>query len=182
MITKPIRFALWIVGGLLLINFLGGSVIWSMLGLADDLSIDGEAPIVRTGALGIGEGWPAYGGDQGGNRYSAAGQITSENVQDLAIAWTHRTGALEGREDVIRRTAFETTPILVEDSLIFCTQFNEVIALDPGTGEEKWRYDPEIAIDSRPANQFTCRGRIPLERQRGGARCPLRIPDIHRHL
>ncbi len=158
MFKKPIRLALISFGALILISFLGGSVIWSILGLADDLGIDGEASVVRSGAVGIGEGWPAYGGDQGGNRYSAADQITSENVQDLEIAWTHQTGALEGREDVIQRTAFETTPILVEESLIFCTQFNEVIALDPGSGEERWRHDPEISLDLRPANQFTCRG------------------------
>lgn len=154
----PIRIALLLLGAFLLISLLGGSVIWSMLGLTDDLSIDGRAEIVSSGDVGIGEGWPTYGGDQGGNRYSAAGQITTENVQNLTIAWTHRSGALEGREDQIRRTALETTPILVEDSLIFCTQFNQVIAVDPGTGEEKWRHDPEISNDQRPANQFTCRG------------------------
>ena len=39
MFKKPVRLALWSVAALLLISFLGGSVIWSMLGLADDLSI-----------------------------------------------------------------------------------------------------------------------------------------------
>jgi hypothetical protein len=33
-----------------------------------------------------------------------------------------------------------------------------VAALDPGTGRELWRYDPEIKTDYRPANMFTCRG------------------------
>ena len=35
------------------------------------------------------------------------------------------------------RTKFEATPLLVENSLVFCTPFNEVIALDPGTGAQK---------------------------------------------
>lgn len=154
----PIRIGLLLLGAFLMISLLGGSVIWSILGLGDDLSIDGRAETVRSGATDIGEGWPAYGGDRGGNRYSSARQITTENVANLAIAWTHRSGALDGRDDVTGRTALETTPILVEGSLIFCTQFNQVIALDPGTGEEKWRHDPEISSDQRPANQFTCRG------------------------
>jgi quinoprotein glucose dehydrogenase len=47
---------------------------------------------------------------------------------------------------------------LVEDSLIFCSPFNEVIALDPGTGAQKWRYDPKIATNQRPANRYNCRG------------------------
>ncbi|MBX3494548.1 MAG: pyrroloquinoline quinone-dependent dehydrogenase, partial [Parvibaculum sp.] len=48
--------------------------------------------------------------------------------------------------------------VLVAGSLIFCSPFNEVIALDPGTGAEKWRYDPEVKGGYRPANQFVCRG------------------------
>ena len=58
----------------------------------------------------------------------------------------------------MQRASTEGTPILVEDSLIFCTPFNEVIALDPGTGREKWRFDPSIILEQRPANQFVCRG------------------------
>ena len=42
----------------------------------------------------------------------------------------------EGRDDVRHRVSFQTTPIQVEDALIFCSPFNEVIAIDPGTGEE----------------------------------------------
>ena len=58
----------------------------------------------------------------------------------------------------MRRTKFQSTPLFVEDSLIFCSPFNEVIALDPGTGAQKWRYDPKIAINQRPANRYVCRG------------------------
>jgi quinoprotein glucose dehydrogenase len=47
---------------------------------------------------------------------------------------------------------------LVEDSLIFCSPFNEVIALDPGSGVQKWRYDPKISTGQRPANRYNCRG------------------------
>lgn len=152
------RIVLLALGLLIAVSFLGGSMIWSIIGLADDLSIDGRAETVGSVPDGVGEGWPAYGGDSGGNRYSAAAHITRDNVQDLAIAWSYRTGALEGRDAVRRNATFEATPILVEESLIFCTGFNEVIALDPGNGAEKWRYDAEVPTDGRPSNQFTCRG------------------------
>lgn len=46
----------------------------------------------------------------------------------------------------------------VLDSLIFCTPFNEVVALDPGNGTVRWRFDPLIDLNQRPANQFICRG------------------------
>lgn len=39
-------------------------------------------------------GWPTYGSDAGGRRYSPARQITPENVADLEVAWTFRTGDL----------------------------------------------------------------------------------------
>ena len=58
----------------------------------------------------------------------------------------------------MKRTKFQATPLLVEDSLIFCSPFNEVIALDPGSGAQKWRYDPKISTDQRPANRYNCRG------------------------
>ena len=58
----------------------------------------------------------------------------------------------------MKRTKLQATPLFVEDSLIFCSPFNEVIALDPGTGVQKWRYDPKISTAQRPANRYTCRG------------------------
>jgi quinoprotein glucose dehydrogenase len=48
------------------VSFLGGSGVWSVLGLAPDLTIEGEAPIVRPVPNGAGEAWASYGGDKGG--------------------------------------------------------------------------------------------------------------------
>jgi quinoprotein glucose dehydrogenase len=58
----------------------------------------------------------------------------------------------------MKRTKFQATPLLVEDSLIFCSPFNEVIALDPGSGAQKWRYDPKINTSQPMANRYNCRG------------------------
>lgn len=103
--------------------------------------------------------WEHWGGDPGGSRFSPLNQITPDNVGNLVRAWAFRTGDLDTRApDIMRRTKFQATPLLVEDSLIFCTPFNEVIALDPGSGAQKWRYDPKISIAQRPANRYNCRG------------------------
>lgn len=154
----PKRLVALTLLGIAGISFLGGSAFWAMLGLTEDLNIEGRAERVRTADSRIGTGWPAYGGDKQGTRFSGAAQITPANVSALQVAWTFKTGAFGGREQARGRAAFEATPILIGDKLVFCTQFNDVIALNPGTGAELWRYDPEVPLGDRPANQFTCRG------------------------
>ena len=157
-LTIP-RFIFLALGLFLAVSFLGGSAFWVMIGMNESLEIDGNAKIVRVAPDTLGGDWKAYGGDGLGNRYSKASEITPANVGNLKVAWMHRTGALEGRSDeALSDAAFETTPIFVEESLIFCTQFNQVIAVDPATGAEKWRFDPKVPTDSNPANQYTCRG------------------------
>jgi quinoprotein glucose dehydrogenase len=103
-------------------------------------------------------GWAHYGGDAGGMRYSAARQITPENVGRLIRAWTYRTGEMRARpRAIMRETKWQTTPVLHGRSLFLCTPFNVVIAIDPGTGREQWRHDPQIATEG-VANRFNCRG------------------------
>ena len=104
-------------------------------------------------------GWPAYGGDAGGRRYSPLEEITPANVARLEVAWTYRTGDVsDGRGNVASTSAFQATPILADGTLYFCTPFNRVIALDPETGAERWRYDPALDLSGRYANQLVCRG------------------------
>lgn len=103
--------------------------------------------------------WEHWGGDRGGSRFSPLTQITPDNVGNLVRAWEFRTGDLDHRTpEVMKWTKFQATPLLVEDSLIFCSPFNEVIALDPGSGAQKWRYDPKISTSQPVANRYTCRG------------------------
>ncbi|HEY4956889.1 MAG TPA: pyrroloquinoline quinone-dependent dehydrogenase [Caldimonas sp.] len=111
------------------------------------------------GAVAADIGWSHYGNDAGGRRFSDAALIRADNVAGLRAQWTYRTGDLASRPAALmRRIKFETTPILAGDKLVFCSTFNEVIALDPASGVEAWRYDPHVAIDTRPANRFNCRG------------------------
>ena len=104
-------------------------------------------------------GWQYWGGDQAGTRFSTLDQITPANAGSLVRAWVFHTGDLASRpKAAMKRTKFEATPLLVEDSLVLCSPFNEVIALDPGTGIEKWRFDPKISNSQNPGNRYNCRG------------------------
>src|SRR5262249_35980851 len=55
-------------------------------------------------------------------------------------------------------TQFEDTPIMVWDTLFVVTPFNKVIALDPQTGRERWKYDPRIDLSVPYGDGLTCRG------------------------
>lgn len=88
--------------------------------------------------------WPYFSGTQTGTRYSALDQINRENVDDLEVAWTWRTGDAERYgAALIDRQSLENTPILIEGSLIVCTALGRLAALDPSTGAERWTFDPE---------------------------------------
>src|SRR5918999_298025 len=62
-------------------------------------------------------GWPNYGADAGGTRYSSSRQIDRTNVARLRLAWSHRTGGMNQEIALKRKAAFESTPILVENRL-----------------------------------------------------------------
>jgi quinoprotein glucose dehydrogenase len=105
-------------------------------------------------------GWSQYGGDQGGQRHSAATQITPANVTGLKQAWSYSTGAVTRHAGSLSKSAFENTPILDEGKLFVCSSFQEVSAIDPGTGREIWRFDPHLSDDRKLdyPNSFNCRG------------------------
>ncbi len=103
------------------------------------------------------DGWPAYGRDPGGSRYSPLKQIDRANVDQLKTAWTYRTGAEEVKAAASRNAAFESTPILVDGTLYLTTPYSRVIALDPATGVERWTYDPRVSLERR-YSELTSRG------------------------
>jgi len=91
--------------------------------------------------------WSANGRDAQGTRYSPASQITRKNVSGLEVAWTYRTGETDPRFKTGKPTAFEATPLLVDGTMYLGTPLGRVIALDPGTGRERWVFDPKIKRD-----------------------------------
>ena len=86
-------------------------------------------------------GWPAYGANPGGTRYSTLTRITPANVSKLAIAWTYHTGDLGKGVKDWGRMAFEATPILHDRTLYFTTSNTNVVAVDAATGKQRWRFD-----------------------------------------
>ena len=103
-------------------------------------------------------GWPAYGGDPGGSRFSSATQINKSNVTQLKVAWTFHTGALpHDPNDLDKKAAFEATPILVDGKLFFTTPYDHVFAINPQTGEKIWEFDPKLELPYG-ASEVTSRG------------------------
>jgi len=85
--------------------------------------------------------WMHWGNTTHGDRFAALDQITPENVTQLEVAWTFRTGELpestgSGAED-------QNTPLQVGDTLYYCNAYGKVFALDVDAGEPRWMFDPE---------------------------------------
>ncbi|MCW7537944.1 glucose/quinate/shikimate family membrane-bound PQQ-dependent dehydrogenase [Aquabacterium sp. A7-Y] len=142
-------------------------VLFALVALAswmvDPHRIEGtlaQATTPRPGddGLGVPAGeWHAYGRTGHGQRYSLLDQITPDNVGRLDVAWTYRTGDMRGRPGDPHETTFEVTPLKIGNKLVLCTPHQSVIALDATTGQQLWRYDPQI--QGRLALQhLTCRG------------------------
>ncbi|HTY17354.1 MAG TPA: pyrroloquinoline quinone-dependent dehydrogenase [Myxococcota bacterium] len=100
--------------------------------------------------------WPVYGGDDGGSRWSPLDQIRRENVQQLTVAWKVRTGDFDAVPPPPAHSTFEATPILVDGLLVLPTPLGRVLALDPETGAERWRFDATVAAGHYP--EYTSRG------------------------
>ncbi|MBV9912120.1 MAG: pyrroloquinoline quinone-dependent dehydrogenase [Sinobacteraceae bacterium] len=101
--------------------------------------------------------WAYYGGDAFGQHYSSLEQVRRDNVNTLTEAWTYRTGELGAGLAAQGRLVFDVTPVLAFGLLYLETAANIVIALDPVTGKERWRYDPRIDR-SRDYPQLAARG------------------------
>jgi len=98
---------------------------------------DGKTPL---------ENWYSYGGSQASQRFSAATQITPENVNKLKVAWQVHAGDLP----TASRWGTENTPIKIGDFLYVCTASNNIVAMDPASGKEKWRFDPQADKEAIP--------------------------------
>jgi len=112
--------------------------------------------------------WPAYGNDAGGSRYSSLALIDRTNVDRLQLAWSFSTGDASHEPTEEQPGAcgdchtgdskFESTPILAGGRMFVSTPLNRIIALDPATGEELWRFDPEVRLDIDRSEGFVSRG------------------------
>jgi len=86
----------------------------------------------------IGKDWLVYKADSHSSSYSELDQINKQNVDQLEVAWTYRTGDLkkEGYSTI------ETNPVIVDGVLYGGSPFLQVFALDAETGRELWTFQP----------------------------------------
>src|SRR5436190_16278146 len=52
------------------------------------------------------DGWPTYGRDAGGARYSPLNEINKSNVSGLHVVWTYRTGDISNGSQYPRKSTF----------------------------------------------------------------------------
>lgn len=129
------------------------AILGLVLGAALSGCVSGMAPAVKSGE------WPAYARDPGGMRHSPLTQVNRDNVAQLELAWTYRTGELTTYDGttLASKAAFEATPLMVDGVLYLSTPTNRVIALDAATGRARWVYDPKLDLTLNYA-EVTSRG------------------------
>lgn len=119
--------------------------------LCSILLIAGQAApmLVAQGKPGAAD-WPMYNRDLAGTRYSPLTQINRSNVAKLTQAWRYRLQP-EGRALTSSSPAEifqEITPIVV-NGIMYTPAGNRVVALDPETGKEIWRYELQTSQASQ---------------------------------
>src|ERR1700691_864777 len=87
--------------------------------------------------------WPGYTGDPGGQRYSTLTQINTKNVSKLKLTWQYGvdpTGIDVSSGEARAATATEAVPVMAGGLLYTPTRNRTIVALDPETGKEVWKY------------------------------------------
>lgn len=123
--------------------------------------------------------WTTYGGDPGGQRYSALAQVNRQNVASLKVIWSAHTGDLShprgdqgdatGCGRCHKGTArFEATPLVIGGRLLISTALNRAVAIDPVNGRQLWRFDPKLALNIDRNEGYTSRGVSYWKDSRGG--------------
>ena len=109
--------------------------------------------------------WRSYGGDNGGTKYSPLDQIDASNFDDLRIAWRWDTAdaaldleALRERRRGVSIRGLQATPLMVDGVLYLSTAMYQVAAIDAGTGETLWVYDPQVYQGGDPTHGYGSRG------------------------
>src|SRR6187455_854040 len=112
--------------------------------------------------------WPTYNRDLAGTRYSPLTQINTKNVATLTQAWSYRLRPEPGvAVPAIDKPASsfemfqEVTPIVV-NGVMYLPSGNRVVALEPETGKEIWRYElPEGLASFRGVAYWPGDGKVP---------------------
>ena len=82
--------------------------------------------------------WPMFNRDLAATRYSPLTQINTKNVGKLTRAWSYKLSRHPNSGSITGGSEF--TPIVVA-GVMYLTNINAVLALEPETGKELWRYE-----------------------------------------
>jgi glucose dehydrogenase len=87
--------------------------------------------------------WPGYSHDPSGQRYSPLTQINAKNVSKLKPAWQYGIdpGAIDMNPATRLLTGTEAIPIMAGGVLYTPTVHHTIVALEPETGKEIWKYE-----------------------------------------
>ena len=119
---------------------------------ADGIGPARAVEVSADGRRGADTGWPMYGHDAGGQRYSPLVQITPGNVATLRRVWTltsappalpatpesNASGAAAAAANAAARARrgriSQVTPLVINDVMYLTTSANQAVALEPETG------------------------------------------------
>jgi len=113
-------------------------------GLDEPVAIVDEARIARIDSDEPGA-WLTYGRNYEEQRFSPLSAVNRETVGELGLAWYKDL-------DTIHKV--EATPLVIDGVMYVTAPFNITYALDAVTGEEIWRFDPEVPGET--ARQACC--------------------------
>jgi alcohol dehydrogenase (cytochrome c) len=111
------------------------AVVLLCVGPAAAVPLEQPAPPVGAPA---GADWSVYGGNLFNQRYSSLEQINASNVASLKGVWTYHAGGNSSA------TSFESSPIVVDGTMYLTGPQSQVYALNAATGQELWKYVPEL--------------------------------------
>ena len=104
-----------------------------------------------------GADWPSYAGTYAARHFSPLNQINADNVGKLEKVWEAHTGGTPTDPQFAKLYGTENTPLKIGDLLYTCTAKNVIVALDPATGKQRWRFDPKVPDEWIPYTT-ACRG------------------------
>jgi quinoprotein glucose dehydrogenase len=108
---------------------------------------------VPSAQRGAGNEWRYYGGDAGSTKYSALGQIHAGNVANLRVAWRWSSPDNElAKINQVQPGNYEDTPLVTNGVMYTFTGLGVIAAINPGTGQTIWQFDPETYKAGRPTN------------------------------
>jgi quinoprotein glucose dehydrogenase len=92
--------------------------------------------------------WTGFHGDLAATKFANVESFTPRSVARLQRAWEVRTGDVSDGSAGIPETVWSATPVYANGTLYLGTPFYRILALDPATGEERWSYDSQSALEA----------------------------------